>query len=267
MGMILLLALLSIILFIISSFFGKIIESTLGPTFNIIYTFISIGLIAVLVGLFFSRFSLVFPSIAIDKPIDLSDALELSRRYKMLLFVSVIIFPVFFGFLIGFIYGLVIGFLMGLISSKLSVLFSLLNLFITVFAIGFLSTAYEYIISQGIKSDYTNSKEPLKSLKIIENEMDTVIPKPLKEIEFFKDDNIFKVSIHETHNTTFDMLKSELISQYELLGFNENVIDRENKWMLKNPKNETAYIHLSYISNEYEIEAFNTEEPKIDFLN
>ncbi len=72
---------------------------------------------------FFSRFSLVFPAIAIGKSIDFADALELSKNNKMLLFICIIVFPVFFGSM-SFVYGLAIGFLMGLISSKLSILFA-----------------------------------------------------------------------------------------------------------------------------------------------
>lgn len=253
-GMILLLALTSAILFFISSFFGKIIESTLGSNIHTIYTFMSIGLILILVGLLFSRFSLVFPSIAIDKPIDLTVALELSRNYKLLLFVSVIIFPIVFGLIIGFVYGLAIGFLMGVISSKLSVLLSLLNLFITVFTIGFLSTAYEYIMSHQIKKTEVITEE-------------VKIPsKPLKEVEFKELEDTFIVNIHDTHDTSFEKIKKELITQYESLGFKDNAIDRENKWMIKNPENETAYVYLSYISNEYKVESYNTEKPILKLL-
>jgi hypothetical protein len=160
-----------------------------------IYTFKSIGLILILVGLLFSRFSLVFPSIAIDKPIDLADALDLSKNYKLLLLISVIIFPILFGLIIRFVYGLAIGFLMGVISSKLSVLLSLLNLFITVFTIGFLSTAYEYIMSHQIKK-----------IEAINEEV-KIPSKPLKEVEFKKVDDTFVVNIHDTHDTSFEKIK------------------------------------------------------------
>ncbi|PLY06497.1 MAG: hypothetical protein C0625_09070 [Arcobacter sp.] len=150
-GLGLLISLVAVILFFISTLFEKLISSFLGGTATTIYGICVAIVILGFLGMIFSRVSLVFPAIAIDKEIDFSDAFKISKDYKLFVFVCVVVIPVIFGLLVGLVYGLAIGFLMGLISQKLSVLLSLVNIFITVFTIAFLSTTYEYVMDQEVK--------------------------------------------------------------------------------------------------------------------
>jgi hypothetical protein len=242
-GLAFLLVLSFILLYVISMFFEKIVQSLFGNEVLYFYGISIVVAIFVFLGVVFSRISLIFPSIAIDKPLDFGDALALSKNYKLLVFMMVIVFPILFAIVVGFVYGLVIKFLMALISSDLSILYSLLNIFITVFTIGFLSITYEYIISQ----------QP-----IIENEEEK-----LKEIEFIDSDNSFKMIIEDRYDITFEQIKEDLLNQYESLGFDEIVVNKENSWMLKNKDNQEAYILVSHVDNEFRVETFNVKDKPI----
>ncbi len=135
-------------LFLIASFISTVLENLIGKEMAMYLSIILAFLVIVFIGIFFSRISLVFPAVAIDKPIEFDEAIDISENYKLLIFITVLVIPTILGLLLGFVYGLAINFLMELISEKLSVLLSLLNIFITIFTIGFLSTTYEYVISE-----------------------------------------------------------------------------------------------------------------------
>lgn len=124
-----------------------IIEVLFGSLVSNIFSLISIVVIGVSVLVLFSRMSLTFPTIAVDKPIGLYDSLALTKNHKTLVFFTITVIPLVLAMLLGFVYGLVIEFLMALISQKLSVLYSLLNIFITVLIIAFISVTYEYLIN------------------------------------------------------------------------------------------------------------------------
>jgi len=241
-GLGILLGLTFFILYFIAMFLGKAIQSLLGSSLASIY---SVGIsivIVVFIGIVFSRISLIFPAISIDKPIYFSDAFELTKNHKFLVFITVLVIPVFFAVVVGFVYGLAIEFLMALISEKLSILYSLLNVFITVFTIGFLSVTYEYIISKQ---------------EVIE------VEEKLNEIEFFQDENNFKMVIDERYDISFEQIKEDLLNQYEGLGFNEIVVDKETSFMLKNKDNQEAYISVSHMNDEFKVETFNVKEKPI----
>lgn len=215
-----------------------IIEVLFGPLVSNIFSLISIVVIGIFVLVLFSRMSLTFPTIAVDKPIGLYDSLALTKNHKTLVFFTVTVIPLVLAILLGFVYGLVIEFLMALISQKLSVLYSLLNIFITVLIIAFISVTYEYLINQQAEE----------------------VEIPIKEPEIIKSDNSFKISIDVRYDLTFDSLKEELFNQYNKLGFKDIVIDKSDSWMIKNLEFEKAYILLSHKNNFYEIETFNVEE-------
>lgn len=250
-----------VIFFILKFFIGFsgldntiIIEGiTLGLVVNIFLTSIAVAYIL-------SRFSLVFPSTAVDEPLTFWQSWAITKDYQWIMFSSVIIFPVVFGIILTLVYGLIIGFLAGLISSHLLVLSSLLNLFITVFTIGFLSSAYEYIMNDRFHEPYYQEVE--------RREQERKSNEPAREIKVdeFSNDT-YRIRIHDAHDISFENLKSELLSQYEKLGFNDFAIDRENRWMLKNPEEEDSYIYLKYEDDEFHIETFGTEKPKLDLVN
>ncbi len=245
-GLALLLGLTLFLLYFISSFLGKAVAGLLGSTVSFIYNIVMFILIVSFVGMLFSRISLIFPAISIDKPIDFTAALDLSKNHKFLVFVTVLVIPVFFAVVVGFVYGLAIEFLMALISQKLSLLYSLLNVFITVFTIGFLSVSYEFLISK-------------KAIVEVE--------KKLNEIEFFQDENNFKILIDDRYDITFEQIKEDLLNQYESLGFNEIVVDKETSWMLKNKDNQEAYILVSHLNNEFTVETYNVNVKPILSIN
>ncbi len=244
-GLGLLLAFLGVIFFFILSLFEKLVGSFLGKEFSLYFTLAITIVISIFLGLIFSRVSLVFPAIAIDKPMGFGDAFEISKEYKLLIFVCVIIIPVLLGLLVGFVYGLAINFLMGLISSKLSILLSLLNIFITVFTIGFLSVTYEFIMS----------KQP-KSVENIEK---------VKDIEYLENENSYKINIDDRYEISFEQIKNMLIKQYKSFGFTNVKIDKEDSFLLKNPEIQKAYILLKHSNRQYSIETFNVEnKPEIN---
>ena len=242
-GLGLLLGLLSVVFFFIVNFFSLAVGSFFGEKGTMILQISLMLVVMIFLGVIFSRISLVFPAIAVDKPIDFADAFMLTKENKLLVFVSVLVIPIILGVLVGAVYGLAIGFLMGLISQKLSVLLSLLNIFITVFTIGFLSTTYEYIIS--------NQPEEVEESE------------KLKEIEYHENENNYKVNIDDRYEISFDEIKESLFKQYELLGFTDIRLDKEDSWLLKNPQIEKAYILLTHSKNKFTIETFNVEKKPI----
>ncbi len=244
-GLSLLLGLLAMLLFFISNLFSLALGSFLGEKGSLIFQIVLFSIIGIFLAMIFSRVSLIFPAIAIDKPMDFTDAFEISKEYKLFLFVFVLIIPIVFAILVGLVYGLAINFLMGLISQNLSVLLSLLNIFITVFTIAFLSTAYEYIMN----------KQPEKKEEILE----------LEEIEYEEGNNSYRINIDDRYEITFNEIKESLQKQYNQLGFTNIKLDKKDTWMLKNPEIEKAYILLSHSQNKYIVETFNiNQKPIID---
>ncbi|ADG94503.1 hypothetical protein Arnit_2855 [Arcobacter nitrofigilis DSM 7299] len=241
-GLGLLMALVFFLVYFISLFIGKFIQGFFGSNVAYFYNILVVVVLVGFIGMITSRISLIFPSIAIDKPLDFGDALALSKNYKLLVFMMVIIFPILFATVVSFVYGLVIKFLMALISSDLSILYSLLNIFVTVFTIGFLSVTYEYIIS----------KQP-----IIETQ------EKLNEIEFIDNENSFKMIIDDRYETTYEQLKEDLIKQYKPLGFDEIVVDKDTSFMLKNKDNQESYILVTHMNNEFIVETFNVKDKPI----
>lgn len=246
-GLGLLLALLGVILFFVTMLLEKVVQGVLGKEFVVYFSIAVIIGILTFLGVIFSRVSLVFPAIAIDKPMDFGDAFEISKNHKLLIFLCVLIIPVFFGLLVALVYGLAIGFLMNLISQKLSVLLSLLNIFITVFTIAFLSTTYEYIM--GIQPEKIEEVEELR------------------EIEYKENENSYKVNIDDRYEISFEDIKKSLQKQYENLGFTKIKLDKEDSWLLKNPEIEKAYVLLTHSNNQYTIETFNVLEKPIININ
>lgn len=210
-----------------------------------------LGVIAIISGLIiFSRLSLVFPAVCIDEEISFGDAWNLTKEYKGLVFLTLIVFPAILSILVALIYGLVIGFLVKVIAPELSILSAFLNLFITVFVIGFLSSTYMYIRTE--RADFFDKDE---------NET------PARDIIQSQNEQTNKINIDIKHNVSFESLKAELKAQYEPLGFTKNSFDKENSWMIKNPELGSSYVHLSLINDEYVIETYNIQSPDLKIMN
>ncbi|NVJ52469.1 MAG: hypothetical protein HWD90_02150 [Campylobacteraceae bacterium] len=236
------LVLFALILYVGLLFLAKaIFDALFGSFIANIFATASIVFIGISVLVLFSRMSLTFPTIAVDKPIGLFDSLNLTKNHKTLVFFTVVVIPLILATLLGFVYGLAIEFLMALISQKLSVLYSLLNVFITVLIIAFISVTYEYLINH----------QPIKE------------EKPINEPEITKTDNSFKISIDERYDLTFESLKEELFNQYSKIGFENITIDKPSSWMIKSSESNESYILLSHKDNFYEVETFNVEEEPI----
>jgi len=212
--------------------------------------FFHVGILAIsliLMTIVISRLSLVFPSIAIDENITITESWEFTKKYKLLMFFSVIIFPAIFSIIVGFVYNLVIGFLVGVISSKLYVLYPILDLFITVFIISALSSTYKII-----KEEHPEFFEKTK-----QDETITTIINDNEKLTY--DKNFYKID--------FEILKEGLKKQYELDGFTEISVDNESSWMLKNPDVKEAYILLTKENDSnFLIETFNTNKASLEFL-
>lgn len=223
-----------IIIPVIFSFFIPII----GP-------FIALILIFILIA----RLSFIYPSISCDEKMSFYQAWIYTKNYKMLTIFAVLIFPLIFSFTVGFIYTLVIEFLIKLFSSDLVILYSFLNVFILVFSISALSSLYIFIKPQA-----------LNKIKKDENSLP-------KEISISKRKNLHKVIIENTHDVSFNSLKKELIKQYEKLNFTDLALNREKSFLLRNPLDIEAYVSLRYDSNEFIIQANQTDEPRLEILN
>ncbi len=212
------------------------------PTVGIILAILSILYISI-------RLSLVFPSISLDEDITFKQSWEFTKKYQFLLLFSVVLFPMFFAVIVGLVYTLVIEFLSGLISNKLYVLYPILELFIMVFVISALCATYKIIKDEHPEFFKKEKNEDENKITIINNEEKKTFDK------------------NEKMSIDFETLKQELNIQYNSLGFIDVVINKENSWMLKNPKLQNAYIMLSKLTdNEYKIETYNTQEASLRFL-
>lgn len=195
-----------------------------------------------------TRLSMVFPSIAVDKALTFKQSWKYTQKYKLLCFITIVVFPLLFAILISLVYGLVIKFLMTVISSELAVLYSLLNVFINVFIISALSVTYEYVIANVDQTDeLLNDVDPNKIYKLSINDYDII------QLDSF-------------HDITFESLKNELISQYEKLGYINAVMDKTDSWVVKQDEVNDSYVALRVTNEEYQIQTFNTDEPILSIL-
>ena len=125
--------------------------------------FLTMTLGAVLI----SRISLVFPAIAVDTIMSFKDSFEFTKDFKLLIFVTVIIFPILFSVVVGGIYTLIISMLAASISPHINLLLVLLNVAISVFLVSALSNTYIYI-SETLSSQHNNSQESYQEDREIE---------------------------------------------------------------------------------------------------
>lgn len=144
----------SFFLGLLIGFVAIVVFFLIGLVKNLIpdYAFIVVFFLALLfLAFLISRFSMVFPSIAIDEKFDFGDAWVFTQNYKILCLFMIIIFPIMISVLITVVYGLIIGFLVGVVSSYFAILYVFLNIFITVLVISCLSVTYSYIKEENSK--------------------------------------------------------------------------------------------------------------------
>jgi len=107
--------------------------------------FVSIFVTMLISAIYFSRVSLVFPAIAVDTKMSFRESFEYTKDFKLLIFVTVIVFPVLFSIVFGGIYTLIITLLAQSISSHINLLLVLLNVAVSVFLVSALSNTYMFI--------------------------------------------------------------------------------------------------------------------------
>ncbi|PLY04503.1 MAG: hypothetical protein C0625_16360 [Arcobacter sp.] len=216
------------------------------PTFfiPIIGPYITIVLALIL----FSRLSFIFPALACDEKMSFFQAWKYTKNHTFLTLFTIIIFPSIFAFSVGFIYSITIEFLIKLVSPHLVILYSLLDVFIMVFIVSALSSAYIYIKTQ-----------PLNKIRK-ENSIST------REITETTRKRIHKIVIHDQHNVTFSSIKKELQTQYAKLNFSDIAYDRNNVYLLKNPNDIEAYVSLRYDNDEFIIQVNNSNLPQLKIL-
>ncbi|WP_072680502.1 hypothetical protein [Arcobacter sp. LA11] len=195
-----------------------------------------------------ARLSFIYPAIACDEDSSFYNSWKNTKGHTLLILFTIILFPLIFSVSVGLVYSLLIEFLIKLISPNLNILYSLLNVFITVFSISALSSAYLYI-------------KPRPLNKVIKNEPETV-----RNIIEKKQKDLYKIIIHDKQKVTFKSLKKELEEQYHKIGFTDIAYDRENAFILKNEENEEAYISLRYENDEFTIQTKKTDEPILKVL-
>ena len=143
-GKSLILVILSGLVFIVVFFFSMALFRIFILDTQLL-TICSIAFSGLLASIIFSRFSMILPSVAIDKKMDFLDTLEFTKNYKFLSLFMVVIFPFIIAILIAVVYGIVIKFFSVIISSYFEILYVFLNVFITVLVISCLSVTYSYI--------------------------------------------------------------------------------------------------------------------------
>jgi hypothetical protein len=204
---------------------------------------ILLGAVLLVLSLFYlPRIVLVFPAISTDNPLNMRQALHLSRNHKFLCFVNVIIIPTVFTVTVGTVYVLILQFLAGIISPYVLFLAPILTVVLNVVTITILSFTYSVLVQ--IQDEETQAKLIPNEIKIEEN----------------------TITIHNLHPVSFESLKEELLHFYEDLGLTQVVLDKENSWMLKNPHINEAYVLLSMKEDNFIIEVYNTVHPKLDIL-
>ena len=107
--------------------------------------FVAVFLSMVVCAIYLSRITLVFPAIAVDTQMTFKESFEYTKNFRLLIFVTVIVFPILFSVIIGGIYTFIISMLAASISSHLNLLLVLLNVVISVFLVSALSNTYIYI--------------------------------------------------------------------------------------------------------------------------
>lgn len=203
--------------------------------------------LAIFVGILLTcRLSFIYPSVACDEKMSLYESWKYTKGYSFLSLFTIMIFPLIFAISVGFVYTLVIEFLIKLISPHFTIFYSFLNVFITVFCISALSSAYLYIKPQPL-----NKKQEDKEIREI--------------IENSKTDQ-YKIIIHDKHPVTFDSLKKELEKQYIKLNFDILAYHRKNAWLLKSKDDEEAYVSLRHENDEFTIHVKRTEKPILSIL-
>ena len=120
--------------------------------------FVSIFFTMLVCAIYLSRISLVFPAIAVDTKMTFKESFEYTKDFKLLIFVTVIAFPIFFSLVFGGIYTLIISVIASSLSADLNFLLVLLNVIVSVFLVSALSNTYIYI-SETLAQKYSNSDD------------------------------------------------------------------------------------------------------------
>lgn len=219
------------------------------PTIILIFIPFIGPFIAVFIAIILTaRFSFIYPAIACEEESSFYNSWKYTKGHTFLILFSLIIFPLIFSFSVGLVYSLVIEFLIKIISANFNILYSFLNVFITVFSISALSSAYLCIKPQPLNISIKNDFE--KPRDIVQN----------------KRQEEYKIVIHDKHKVTFKSLKKELEEQYTKIGFSDIAYYRENAFILKNIENDEAYVSLRYENDEFTIQTKKTDKPILKIL-
>ena len=211
---------------------------------------LALSLVFLVSTIIFSRMSLVFPSVAIDKKMDLNDSWKLTKKYRLLMYLLVIIFPTFFSLIIGLAYGMLIKFLVDVFHPIFNILNPILNVFIVVFVASILSSAFRYI---------------LKEENIIDDEK-KIVSSLIETLEL-KSNGIYKLLFTDNDEKSFQDISTEIIKEYSRYGFSEIVENTDKELILINPNYEKSYVYLSYDNDRnlvFEIFNFPNYEEETD---
>ncbi len=186
---------------------------------------LALSLVFLVSTIIFSRMSLVLPSVAIDKKMDFRDSWKLTKNYRLLMYLLVIIFPISFSLIIGQARGI----LLDLSPLIFNILNPILNVFIIVFATSILSFTFRYI---------------LKEENIIND--DKKIVSSLIETLELKSNGIYKLLFTDNNGKSFQDISTKMIEEYSRYGFSEIAKNTDNELILINPNYEKSYVYLSY---------------------
>ncbi len=119
--------LIMVVVMIFESLFSNFLNTTLNAIIIICILFAILSII--------SRLSIVFPAISVDKNITFTDSWHYTKDYKLLCFITIIVFPALFAIALSLPYGFIIDILADKISPHMTAFYSILNVFINIFII------------------------------------------------------------------------------------------------------------------------------------
>jgi len=213
------------------------VSKSLSPLLIFLFAFSMFMYVAIII----SRISLIFPSIALNKKLSLSESWEKTKNYKFLCFLVIMFVPIVFT--LGLEYLFDAAFEMS--QNVEHIINASLGVFLNVFMISSLSHSYKYILSNEENTNKSENEVAIKTIKI---------------------NNYDPIELKNNSTLSFEALKEDLKSQYFILGLSRIAVDKEDSFMLKNEEEEQSYVSLEKKNNSFILQSFNVEEPSLKIL-
>jgi len=137
-------------------------------------------------------------------------------------------------------------------KEKGKLTFNIINVVIVLAFVFFPLALWQFYILYKIKNGTFSSLETTQ--KYLDDE---------QKILFEERNDTFILTIPETDQSVWKVIKEQLLSQYEPLGFTETQIDKGTSWMITK-KVKGSYVSVKIEGSTITVEAFKTDMPKIE---